>query len=645
MDVPVLLLAYNRPKHTEEVLKRLKDCGAKRVFVFADGPKNEQDQKSTNEVQSLFSKQGSIIEFSKISEVNLGCKLGVTTGIDWFFEHVDEGIILEDDCLPNRSFFQFAEDMLSRYRNEENVMMISGNNPLGNWKTNGGHFFSRIGPSWGWATWKNRWNAFDVELPNLKSFVDSSGFEKAFGLTDLAQSRKELTLRSLKREIDTWDYQWNAHILMNEGLAAIPTKNLIKNIGFDDSSTHLTTKPDWISNEVSDAIIEVGSRKVTADIEYEMEWHLAKLSNQRGLPSSGHFKNIADQQNTKLRIVIVNSTDIGGGAEKIAFELLQNLNSFGHDTTLLVEIKKSNLESVVQINDWETQFKELKPDLIHVHNLHGTSIPLDGLIRLSNEFPTLFTLHDSWLATGSTEHPFCIEPTNLNLIDLKKWNHVFQERTGLVQSSKTRFSAPSQWMRELFFRRHGIRPYSVPNAASNIIEKEIEMPSKRYMIFVANRPETNPYKDFITLKTAWLKVNHELGANGLDLVVVGGNSQIEKHGQFNIYHVAKCEAEVIRAYMTKAEILVQASLQDNAPLTILEAHAYQTTVIGSLVGGIPELLSNDEKQWLFEVENSDQLSSYIIEAVSSDKAAIPEHPSTETIVETYLGHYYDLTCA
>lgn len=641
MDIPVLLLVYNRPLQTKWVIDRLKSCGVKRVYVSADGPKNSGDATQTNHVLELLSAEEIVLKIN-YSKVNLGCKTAVTKGIDWFFQNEEKGIILEDDCLPSVHFFQFMGNMLNRYQKSQKVKMISGNNPLGTWSCEGGHFFSRFGHVWGWATWKDRWEEFDVELPQLKAFITQNGFEKNFGPTELSKQRKEFTLKSVSEEIDTWDYQWNAHILMENGVAVIPEKNLVENIGFELTATNDTDLPKWINNDVSAEAFSVSDRVVQADLEYEMEWHLARQSNSNANRNSKVFEKIAERGKSKLRIAIINSTDVGGGAEKIAFSLHQQLLQREYESNLFVAVKKSNLETVFQVSNLKEQLADFKPDVVHIHNLHGTGVSLEEMSNVVKQIPTLFTLHDSWLTTGSTSHPFHSEPEHLSLIDLRKWNQKRDERKRMVKESGIRFTAPSQWLREKFFHVHRLRPYFVPNATEKGDSERVDLPSNRFILFVANKPETNPYKDFNTLELAWAKANERLGSNGVDLIVIGGNSRIEKRGQFHIHFIENSKTEVVQRFMEKAELLVQASKQDNAPLTVLEPHSSNTKVVGSLVGGIPELLGNRERKWLAEPGNVEELATSIIDGLQDAGDSFPTHPTIETMVNTYLGHYYDL---
>ncbi|MBP9152854.1 MAG: glycosyltransferase [Flavobacteriales bacterium] len=654
METPVLLLVYNRPEHTLRVLQRLKDFGATTVFVSGDGPKNSQDKRKTDEVKACINRFSTMISASRFSEKNHGCKNSVIDGVNWFFEQVEEGIILEDDCLPSEHFFPFTNDLLNRYREEKKVQMISGNNPLGSWKSEGNHFFSRIGHIWGWATWKDRWNQFNPELPHLQKFILNNGFERAFGPTLLTENRKQLTLQSAKGVIDTWDYQWMAHILIQNGLAIIPAENLVENIGFDNSGTNLAQKPNWIRNETTSKPLQISERSMEIDREYEMTLELARRANAPANPSSYWFKSKREKEKRgkekgrdgkrKLKILIINSTDMGGGAEKLALMLHSKLLNLGHEVRFFVKTKKTNLKTVFETKqDWKSQIRDFNPDVIHVHNLHDSSIELTELTEISNQIPVLWTLHDTWLISGSNDHAFQPYPTQLNLLDLRKWKCEFESRKSAISKGNFRFTAPSQWMRERFFDAHQTVPFFVPNAVEFVTPTQIESPSERFILFVANRPKTNPYKDFETLEKGWIKANKKLGENGVDLICLGGNPSTEKYGEQTLFILPRKTPEEVRAFMEKSLLVVQISKQDNAPLAILEAHLAGKKVVASLDGGIPELLNEAELQWLHEPQNATNLADKLVVAIQSKKdERTVVHASFEPAVDTYIGHYLQL---
>ncbi len=648
MGVPVLLLVYNRPDQTKEVLKVLSDLGVGEVYVSGDGPNGDNDRIQTDKVRSAVNEHESIVAGTQFSLKHEGCRTAVLEGINWFFKTVEEGVIIEDDCIPSLHFFQFCSGLLKRYRTDSKVKMICGNNPLGNWETSGGYFFSRIGHIWGWATWKDRWQPFDPELPGLNNFVVDGGFQAAFGPTALASSRQELAEKSTKGTIDTWDHQWNAHILMGDGLAAIPSKNLVKNIGFGSNGTHLHDEPNWINNEVSAQSINIDNVPMVIDREYEMELYLSQKCNEKAISSSESFRVIGRKGSDHLRVVLINSTDLGGGAETVARSIHEKLLGTGHESTLLVQERKTEFQNVVEIGiDFKQQLYELNPDVIHIHNLHGTSISLDEIVRISLEFPVVMTLHDSWLLTGSICHPFQIKPSSLSYLQLREWNRILRERQGIISSSAIRFTAPSQWMREFFFLRHGIRPHFVPNGIKVLQEEPFAPPSDRFILFVANRPTENPYKDFDTLRKGWKLANEKLGEEGCDLVCVGGEPFRDQIGNNSILVLDRQSSSKIFVLMKHALLLIQASRQDNSPLTILEAHACNTFVLGSLVGGIPELLSPKETEYMYEPGNADGLSDSLVSAIRYlDKiehvSELPPTPTVEEMTEVYIGHYHTM---
>ncbi|MGB1319274.1 MAG: glycosyltransferase, partial [Flavobacteriales bacterium] len=281
-------------------------------------------------------------------------------------------------------------------------------------------------------------------------------------------------------------------------------------------------------------------------------------------------------------------------------------------------------------------------------NLHGTQIQVNQLAELSTQFKILFTLHDSWLTTGSSNHPFELESSGLSLLDMQDWKAKLAQRKSAITNSAIRFTAPSQWMRERFFITHNIRPFFVPNAIAKCESTNVEIPSNRFILFVANNPEFNPYKDFDTLVKAWKKANDALGENEVDLVCIGCKSNSkEKFGDHHFYRLERMRAEQINSYLAASLFVIQASKQDNSPLGILEAHQQKKRVLASLVGGIPELLNQQEKSWLYEPENSTDLTTKLITAVqfidsNNETDLVSPHTELETMANTYLGHYRDL---
>jgi hypothetical protein len=189
------------------------------------------------EVQTLF------------RDENLGCRRAISGAISWFFEQVEEGIILEDDCLPSRSFFRFCQELLKRYRDDEQMMAISGDNfQNGRVVTRDSYYFSRYPHCWGWATWRRAWQKYDDTLPGWPAYRESRSFLEIGADNSLFKNywSRNFT-RVVSGEVDSWAYAWTYNCWAHGGLTAIPEKNLVKNIGFGPEATHTTLASDRIS--------------------------------------------------------------------------------------------------------------------------------------------------------------------------------------------------------------------------------------------------------------------------------------------------------------------------------------------------------------------------------------------------------------
>ncbi|MBN2106044.1 MAG: glycosyltransferase family 2 protein [Deltaproteobacteria bacterium] len=239
---PVLFLIFNRPELTHRVFACIRAARPAQLFVAADGPRNDRPHEA-----EICEQTRKIIEAvdwdcdiaTLFREKNLGCKKAVSTAIDWFFEHVEEGIILEDDCLPNPSFFQYCQELLEHYRKDSRVMQICGLNVLQEWRRCGySYYFSSYGPIWGWASWQRAWHYYDVDMKLWPEIKQEKLYEDFCQNQDEATYRLNLYNDVYSGKIDTWDYQWGFAKMINNGLSVIPSVNLISNIGFTADGTH-----------------------------------------------------------------------------------------------------------------------------------------------------------------------------------------------------------------------------------------------------------------------------------------------------------------------------------------------------------------------------------------------------------------------
>lgn len=253
LETPIAFIIFNRPDTTQRVFDEIKKSKPKQLFVIADGARNEEEKKLVEKTREIIKQVDWDCEVkTNYSDKNLGCKARVSSGIDWFFENVEQGIILEDDCLPSQSFFYFCDELLNKYKDDEKVMMISGDNfQFGKNKASYDYYFSkRHFHVWGWATWRKAWNKYDVEMKKWPEVKNSRILEKITTNQKEIFDRKNTFEKTYEGLINTWDYQWVFTCMLNEGLSIIPNKNLISNIGFDDRGTHTNDSKDNFSNMI-----------------------------------------------------------------------------------------------------------------------------------------------------------------------------------------------------------------------------------------------------------------------------------------------------------------------------------------------------------------------------------------------------------
>lgn len=233
-NTPILFLIFNRPEITRNTFKKIRELAPTQLFIAADGPRPDRAGE-----ELLCQQTRSIIQeidwpctvTTLFREDNLGCGKAVSQAISWFFQHVEQGIILEDDCVPDNSFFRFCATLLERYQHDERVMMISGTNFLFNKITSSeSYFFSRCYPIWGWATWRRAWQQYDFEIKDW-SPDDASFLHQAYANKTARAHWHENFEKIRMGTIDTWDIQWAYACLKNNGYALIPYTNLVSNVG------------------------------------------------------------------------------------------------------------------------------------------------------------------------------------------------------------------------------------------------------------------------------------------------------------------------------------------------------------------------------------------------------------------------------
>lgn len=244
LTVPVVFIIFNRPDTTARVFAEIARARPPKLLVIGDGPRPNRagEAERVAQARAILDRVDWPCEvLTNFSETNLGCGKRVASGIDWAFEQTEEAIILEDDCLPDPSFFRYCQELLERYRDDERVAMISGNNFLfDSGEMVDSYFFSRYNSIWGWASWRRAWCRYDRDASRWPSFLQEGKIEKLFRDREERRYWHRAFNGVYTGECDTWDYQWTLTGFVNETVCIMPERNLISNIGFGENATHTT---------------------------------------------------------------------------------------------------------------------------------------------------------------------------------------------------------------------------------------------------------------------------------------------------------------------------------------------------------------------------------------------------------------------
>ncbi|WP_204105620.1 MULTISPECIES: glycosyltransferase family 2 protein [Spirulina sp. CCY15215] len=244
LTTPVAMIVFNRPQTTKKVFEAIRQVKPPVLFLIADGPRPDKpgEDKKCAAVREIIEKVDWDCQvYKNYSDVNLGCGKRPSTGIDWVFDSVEEAIIIEDDCLPDPSFFRYCQELLDYYRDDERVMTICGLNvQFGENPTDYSYYFSRYNHCWGWASWRRAWKYFDFDLKVWPEIREKNLLQDILQDSHAVKSWTHTFDIISANQLDCWDFQWIFANWVHGGLAITPRENLIKYIGYTEDATHTT---------------------------------------------------------------------------------------------------------------------------------------------------------------------------------------------------------------------------------------------------------------------------------------------------------------------------------------------------------------------------------------------------------------------
>lgn len=305
LTTPVAFIIFNRPDTTERVFAEIARARPPKLLVVGDGPRANRPGEAENVAacRAIIDRVDWPCEvLTNYSEANLGCKVRVSSGLDWVFEQVPEAIILEDDCLPHPTFFRFCQEMLERYRDDERIGMISGDNfQFEKYVSNESYYFSKYTHIWGWASWRRAWAHYDVNA-NIWPRYSKEGW-----LDRISENASEKAYwfgafqGVYDGRINTWDYQWTLTCFSQGQISVMPNYNLITNIGFGENATHTFGESIYSNMPVREVVFPLSHPKIiqsnfiadkyTANTVFYISWVRRFLDKYRLLKLAQSIKN------------------------------------------------------------------------------------------------------------------------------------------------------------------------------------------------------------------------------------------------------------------------------------------------------------------------------------------------------------------
>lgn len=244
LTTPVALVIFNRPQHTARVFARIRAARPQRLFIIADGPRAERpgEVERVAAARAVTEAVDWPCDVTRLyADDNMGCRRRVSSGFSAVFAAVETAITLEDDGIPEPSFFRFCQELLARYHDDERIMVIAGANfQFGRQRGDASYYFSRYNHSVAWASWRRAWQHYDQEMSLWPQLRDGGWLYDMLGDRAAVRFWTNFFDTAYAERVDSWAIRWTLACWLQSGLTILPNHNLISNIGFGAGATHTT---------------------------------------------------------------------------------------------------------------------------------------------------------------------------------------------------------------------------------------------------------------------------------------------------------------------------------------------------------------------------------------------------------------------
>lgn len=261
-SLPLLIITFNRPEQLKHVLDAISAVSPTELYIFQDGPRNDNDKVLCAEVRRVLQEKvyWPCDKHTFFSENNLGCGPGPAAAITWFFNQVESGIILEDDCIPSRDFFYYCENLLLKYEKDERIGFVGGCN-YGYYSLNNStySFCSGHHETWGWASWRRAWKIFDYDLNSISKATFQQTIKDYFKSFKEREYWMDIFQKVKKDRFNDscWDYQFYFSMWVKGMLAICPNYNLVSNTGYGDDATHTHNQDNKLLSRPTESIQKI----------------------------------------------------------------------------------------------------------------------------------------------------------------------------------------------------------------------------------------------------------------------------------------------------------------------------------------------------------------------------------------------------